>query len=1224
MTSSGPNSQRDTLTNSLDGDDALYLVYGEIADRVRAALMQSREPDVSDLIAAHPDLADSIRGLVPTLATLQDIGSLLPDANASGAAMNSVDGTSQLGDFRILREVGRGGMGVVYEADQLSLNRRVALKILPFVSVLDDRQLRRFQNEALAAAQLDHPNLVDVYGVGCVRGVHYYAMRYVEGQTLAEIVRQLGSAEISGRSQAQRSKDARSARRDRRRFSSDALRRDDTAKLAGLSTHRSTRAPEYFGSVARVGAQIAEALEHAHQQGVVHRDVKPANIIVDAQGRPWLTDFGLARIEANASLTHSGDLVGTLRYMSPEQASGNPADHRCDIYGLGATLYELLTLQPPFDADERPVLVQQVASDDPVSPRSRNESIPLELETIVLKAMAKLPEERYATARELANDLDCFLQGKPIHARRPSLTERISKWSRRHKTAVIATMLLLIVLSAVSTMAVLRLNAALQLSESNRRRAVNAEQQVSLERDEALALLMVSKLHEAHALRLSRRAGQRVEAMRAIQMAASLARSRALTADEKLKLRNEAIASLALPDLQETWSTQRMGHGGIALEPQMRWFSQHDEDTHVFVRDCRNPQQVLFRFQVRQSNGVGMVSSRQGRWLLVRTHDKTEIWDMESRQKVWDLPTPSSWYSGDAFDFSPDDQTAAVWDGNRSVRMVDLSNKAGIEIGTISAHSAQVRVNFDPHGKRLAVSLGLEREIEIYDVASRRRIRRFGNLGDVVYGTAWSPLGQSLAYGTENSGALEIDVATGSRSRLTHGERSRVLGLWYFDNGQLLMTGSHNDVTLWRRHGGYRLLKVTRRGIAIPGGGDKYGFLSRASDKFGVWKVVGTEILRCLPSCNTVDFSSDGRLVVTAGRDGAHLWDVLTCGRQADLHLGRCHSAFFVPGRDMMLTYCEKYGLLRWSVRREKDRVTTLGPPYRLSPELPGESISPITLSQDGKRVGYVADLMHPRVLDIDDPVQSKISLPSKNEMTRIALSPDGRNAVTHRNGRGNIEIWDLSRRRVEKTLANVGGNWCAFARYSPGGDRLVAGAKKVLLFDTATWEPIQEYRSILGCTALSPDGQIMALSCLEHNGHVVKLVLLETGEELATLESPQSHWCRWITFNRAGTRLAVAGSTEVHLWDLALMQRRLSELDLDWQQPPSDAEAPAVGPAPAVTVDRGFLTHLDDARQHAKHKRWKDALASYEQALKLHPNDPQLISERDAAEQNAAEQHVD
>ncbi|MHC4175857.1 MAG: serine/threonine-protein kinase [Planctomycetota bacterium] len=231
----------------------------------------------------------------------------------------------------------------------------------------------------------------------------------------------------------------------------------DTSPLAALSTEGKTDNPAYFRSIAELGVQVAEALDYAHEEGIVHRDVKPSNLILDERGKVWVTDFGLARVEADPGMTMTGDILGTLRYMSPEQALAKRVvvDHRTDVYSLGVTLYELLTLRPAFAGDDRQELLRQIAFEEPAAPRRLNRSIPGDLETILLKAMAKNPAERYATAGDLADDLRRFLEDRPIVARRPSLVQRTAKWSRRHRhvvwSAAVSAVVLLLMMVVGST-----------------------------------------------------------------------------------------------------------------------------------------------------------------------------------------------------------------------------------------------------------------------------------------------------------------------------------------------------------------------------------------------------------------------------------------------------------------------------------------------------------------------------------------------------------------------------------------------------------------------------------------------------------------------------------------------------------------------------------------------------------------------------------------------------
>ncbi|WP_406696780.1 tetratricopeptide repeat protein [Singulisphaera sp. Ch08] len=455
-------------------DPALSDLFEELAVRIQAG--ESLDPE--ELAREHPELAEALRSILPAVEILVGLGRRAADF-ASGPEHPAPDvnpGAEVLGDFRILREIGRGGMGVVFEAQQISLGRRVALKVLPFAAALDQRQLQRFRVEAQAAAHLHHEHIVPVFSVGCERGVHYYAMQLIEGRTLAHLIGELRRFEGPASLEARRRGRSPSPTG---RLASDTLlapecesgtgwlssdgpppssdfdaRPSGTPHATGASssplhswtgTGTSTRGRTFIRNVAELGLQAAEALEHAHQLGVVHRDIKPANLLVDERRSLWITDFGLARLHGDNGLSLTGDLMGTFRYMSPEQvrARSMPIDHRTDIYSLGATLYELLTLRSAIPGDSQPEIIQRILQEEPIPPRQLNRAIPPDLETIVLKAMAKVPSERYVAAQELADDLRRYLEDRPIVARRPSLAHRAAKWSRRHRSIVAAAALIL-------------------------------------------------------------------------------------------------------------------------------------------------------------------------------------------------------------------------------------------------------------------------------------------------------------------------------------------------------------------------------------------------------------------------------------------------------------------------------------------------------------------------------------------------------------------------------------------------------------------------------------------------------------------------------------------------------------------------------------------------------------------------------------------------------------
>jgi tetratricopeptide (TPR) repeat protein/serine/threonine protein kinase len=428
-----PSPGAGSADRSPSADDARVL---EAVREYLALIEAGRAPDRAAFVARYPDVAAVLSECLEGLAFVRAAAPELSQPVAGGAAAAPATGdeslTGTLGDFRLIREVGRGGMGVVYEAEQISLGRRVALKVLPFAATMDPRGLQRFHNEARAAAGLHHTNIVPVYGVGCERGVQYYAMQFIEGRTLADFIAQQQGVSPSQVLTVAEGEGVASA---------------TTVPPAAQATSAAPRDTAYFRRAAEWGIQAAEALDCAHTLGVVHRDVKPANLLVDGADRLWVTDFGLAQVQSDARLTMTGDLVGTLRYMSPEQALAKRVviDHRTDVYSLGATLYELLTLRPVFGGTDRQELLRQIAFEEPKPPRRVNKAIPAELEIIVLKTLEKNPADRYGTAQALADDLHRWLEDRPIRARRPSVGQRARKWAQRHKPLVGAAAVCLLV-----------------------------------------------------------------------------------------------------------------------------------------------------------------------------------------------------------------------------------------------------------------------------------------------------------------------------------------------------------------------------------------------------------------------------------------------------------------------------------------------------------------------------------------------------------------------------------------------------------------------------------------------------------------------------------------------------------------------------------------------------------------------------------------------------------
>ena len=388
--------------------------FARLIDDLADRRLRGETPNLDDYAVLHPEL-------LPRLKQLAAVLDLLPQKN---------EGVPELTGFRIVKELGRGGMGVVYEAVEDALGRRVALKALPLQAAARPQWLDRFRREAKAAARLHHTNIIPVFGIGEQNGVHYYVMQAVDGVSM------------------------------------------EKRPVADVK------------QTATWGLKIAEALAHAHSLGVLHRDIKPSNILIDEAGEPYLTDFGLAKLLDDADLTESGDFIGTLRYSAPEQLQGQ-CDVRSDVYSLGATLYELLSGQPPFNAGDRAALVRSIVENEPRALRSVKPEVPRDLATIVHKAMAKEPARRYPTASALVDDLRHYLAGEPVLARPIGTVGRIVRWARRHPAiAGLSTTVAVLILGVTGTALAgyVRTSAALEQSERDRIAAENAQTAESKER----------------------------------------------------------------------------------------------------------------------------------------------------------------------------------------------------------------------------------------------------------------------------------------------------------------------------------------------------------------------------------------------------------------------------------------------------------------------------------------------------------------------------------------------------------------------------------------------------------------------------------------------------------------------------------------------------------------------------------------------------------------------
>ena len=587
-----PDPDPEPEVGPVDRDERL----GEAIEAYLELAEAGPAPDPEEFAAGYPDLGDD---LVAALEGLALVRGLVGDATGPG---HRLEEGRRVAGYRIVRELGRGGMGIVYEAVHVGLDRPVALKVLGSSAAPDSSGRRRFLNEAKTAAGLHHTHIVPVFDVGQVGGLCYYAMQRIEGSGLDRVLRHLrrdrsvAAGSTLGSASPRPTPPARSGRSLSRPTPDAALAASGLGDLTQTwgdngpawrprepvddpPTFVPPRGSAYYRWVADVGRQAAEALAHAHHRGVIHRDIKPSNLLVDGRGTIWVADFGLARRLADPSQTQVDSLLGTPRYMSPEQARPGDIDGRADVYSLGATLYELVTLRPPFDGQSAAELIDQIARTEPPRPRKFDSRLPLDLETILLKALAKRPEDRYATADDLADDLARFLAHEPVKARRIGPVGRLVRFARRHPslTAVSTSAATLVLTTA--TVAYVRVVAERDEAMDARADAKQAEAKTFEAYREVQSARLAGLEKHAAAVLLSSAVNRRSDGLQLLSDAAKLGPDPAM----RVKLRDQALGFRTIRDVQKRPSIAATRPHGLVFGDGGRRIAALTDDNELTI-----------------------------------------------------------------------------------------------------------------------------------------------------------------------------------------------------------------------------------------------------------------------------------------------------------------------------------------------------------------------------------------------------------------------------------------------------------------------------------------------------------------------------------------------------------------------------------------------------------------------------------------------------------------
>ncbi|HKB00830.1 MAG TPA: protein kinase [Gemmataceae bacterium] len=1121
------------MSDSESTSGIVLFLAEEFLDRYR----RGERPPLKEYIDRHPDLETEIREVFPAMARMEKIA-LANETVASGPEVPR--GTlpfAQLGEYRLIREVGRGGMGVVYEAEQASLGRRVALKVLP-PQARDGKLRLRFEREARAAAKLHHTNIVPVFGVGEHDGQPYYVMQFIHGLGLDEVLRELRrqsggagqSAEAAGRDDAAaiahslvtgavavpeplaptrtvpaaptaatEAGTPESSATSRLSGSSAGLSLSSTsAVLPGQTTADSQRKATYWQSVAQIGIQVASALEYAHKQGVLHRDVKPSNLLLDSRGIVWVTDFGLAKAAGQHDLTHTGDVLGTLRYMPPE-AFDRKTDVRGDVYSLGLTLYEMVALRRAFDEGDRPRLVKQVATGEPPRLESLAPAVPRDLATIIQKAIAKEPGQRYQTAGEFAADLARFADDRPIRARRLGALERAWRWSRRNPQVAglaAAVVVLLVAGSVISTVLGVNATLARDRADANAREAIDNAQRATEERNRALAE--------------QRRADREADAARANLYVVRL---------NSIQLALENLNGVLAQDLLD----QVRPAGPAGERTNWEWC--------YHWRACHRELRVL---KGHTDDISGLAVSPDGTRLVSCADDGTlREWDPATGRGLRTFALKGCGFPYMAM--SADGTRLAVGSDRGDVKVIDAVHWQ--ELHTFQAHRDGIRgLAFSPDGARL-VTASEDRTLKMWTVAGGQPLRTFTGHTDAVRSVAFSPDGRLLASGSQDATARIWNAATGET---VHTFRGHTVGLncvvFSPDGRQLVSAGKDWAVRLWDAVDGHELYTLTGhtaevRAVAVSPDGKLLA--SAGHDRtIKLWDVAtGRERSSYLghrKGLYNLVFSPDGRWLASGSSDlSVRLWGVTRdVGSRADKsHDGQVRAVEFSPdGRWLTSVGLDGKVIVR-------DVVT--GQSKNLAVE-PGPGLLGLAYSPDGRLLATCGDAGAVTVWDAEaGRPRFRVKMHDRWS-SALAFSPDGKLLASGGEDR-TIKLLDAATGEVVRTLTGHEGEVRGLV-FGSDGRRLYSGAgdETVRVWDVDTGQQLEVWKGhsdgVTG-VALSPDGRWLASSSSDQT---VKVWEVATGRVVHTLTGHNESVWR-VRFISGGARLVSAGwDQSVRVWDPA------------------------------------------------------------------------------------------
>lgn len=1213
-----------------------YVLLARLADEFAARLRSGERPSLQEYVDRHPDLADEIRQLFPAMVEIEQVKEEHRADQPATAKSAEILPFQQLGDYRILREIGRGGMGVVYEAEQISLGRHVALKVLPRRLIGDARQQRRFEREAKAAAKLHHTNIVPVFGVGEHDGLSYYVMQFIQGLGLDEVLDELRRMRRDGPAAASRTKDTGYSARlsvsaakvaqslatgkfdpdpdatidnpqdrsgalhgegaDRTLMGSVASRSDSSSPssssvlLPGQSEHgRKPRAksPTYAQSVARIGVQVADALDYAHRQQILHRDIKPSNLLLDTCGTVWITDFGLAKTDDQQNLTNTGDILGTLRYMPPEAFEGK-TDARSDEYSLGLTLYELLAFRPAFDERDRPRLIGQVTMAEFPRLGSVNPEVPRDLETIIHKAIDREPAHRYQTAGDLARDLQCFLDDEPIKARRLSPWERLGRLARRNKgvAAALSVVTVLLVVIAVGSLVAA---AYFRRQEQEQSRLAKKNQALAVEKGQ----LADEKENEAA------RANQAKQAAEGAREEANAARHKAETQERLARRRFYAaqiiLASQALQTSQPTRALE-------FLESQRPFEGEEDLRTFDWYHLWYELRRDLQRSLAGHSGGCSAIAILPDGKTLVSADGagRLRLWSIASGElrKLWQAHQGAI----ACLAVSPDGQKLASATHDGQVRWWDSGT--GRELGTLSVGMVCSSLVWRKDGKALFVGCG-DGSIHYLTLQNGAQRQSFKPNDAHVHCLLMTPddkfLVSARGWGIDDSGkgigktlihdvtqwppklvaqlpgalvlALAPDAQTLALARFhdvmlwdlkTNKERLRleghqgaIHGLAFSPDGTRLLSGCLDDRTLalWDVRTGRQLAKRASRGgvhgiKAIPGG---LGWaVAGTGETVDFWDPAGTDGASVLTDENNsasvltdekaggrVLMAPDGTTVITTGKVAARQNDSqrsIVESRRWDLATGKFLELLPAVGTPVAVS---SDGSTLLSLEPSKDYFAYFDTVHLFQMDS-GKKLATFTMQKLGRGEAVLAPNAQWAAAANEEPIrvwnlqgnQPRLAYDLPGRIGCLGFAPDSQTlAVCQENG--TIRLWSLATARWTDEFRH-GPKSISSMAFSRDGARFATAdeAGTIRIWEIATRELVGTIKGDVEILIMRffPDDRTVA--CGRSDGAII-LCDVATFQEKLML---RAHTGRITSLDVApdGRTMVSAGMNTVRIWRTA------------------------------------------------------------------------------------------